>query len=221
MRTIPHMKKKYTVSFLITAHLACFCLLLLAGCLPGSKPPQLIEQYTLEYAPPAVPAGTAFPDAIRVDRFSVAQAYNGTSMLYRPSAYKLGAYNLDRWRTNPGDMVSDFLIRDLRNSGMFAGVFSSREAETARFKIEGGVAEFLEVDDQASGSALLTLSVALIDTKQEGVAKRLVFQKRYSSAEPLTGQTPVALAQGMSAAVRRLSEQIMKDIFEAVRRLEQ
>ena len=218
MRKDPPMRK-HIISLFMKVHLVCLCLLL-AGCLPGNKPPQLIEQYTLEYAPPAAHTGTAFADAIGVARFSVAQAYNSTSMFYKPLPYKLAVYNLNRWRSNPGDMMSDFLLRDLGSSGMFLAVFSSRDAENARFMLVGGVEEFLEIDDQSTGSALLTMSVALIDTKQEGAAKRLVFQRRYSSLEPLTGQTPVALARGMSTASRRLSEQILKDISESVRRLD-
>ena len=212
--------KKQSFSFLVWVPLVSLCALLIAGCFPGSKPPQTTEQFTFEYGPPAACSVAALPDALKVNRFSVAQQYNGPSMVYQPTPYRLAVYNLNRWRVNPGDMITDFLIRDLTSSGMFRGVFSYRQTESARFAVEGSVEEFLEIDEQDTGKARITLSVALIDTKETEVSKRLVFQKRYSSMEPLTVQTPEAFARGMSVAWERLSERILKDIFESVRGLQ-
>ena len=195
-------------------------LLSLPGCLPGSKPPQLTEQFTIEYAPPEpLLKVTPVPYTIRVERFSTVQAYNSPSMVYQPETYRLASYNYNRWRVAPGDMITDYMIRDLRDSGIFIGVFSYRDMESTRFVLEGGVEEFLEVDKGKEGSALLSLSISLLDTTQAEITKRLIFQKRYSRREPLKEQTPVSLARSMSAAMKSLSNEIAKDIYGSVQSL--
>ena len=196
-------------------------ILSLSGCLPGSKPPQLTEQFTIEYAPPEPLKLTPVPQTIRIERFSTAQAYNSPSMIYKSEPYRLASYNYNRWRVAPGDMVTDYLVRDLRDSGIFIGVFSYREMESARFVLEGGVEEFLEVDTGKAGTALLNLSIALIDTRQTEITKRLIFQKNYRREEPLKEQTPAALARGMSVAMKKLSDEVAKDIYESVQPLSQ
>ncbi|HEY3277274.1 MAG TPA: ABC-type transport auxiliary lipoprotein family protein [Syntrophorhabdaceae bacterium] len=192
-------------------------LLLLAGCFPSSKAPELVEQFTLEYRPPAKISAAPVPVSLKVDRFSVNQTYNNTSMVYRPSPYRLAVYGYTRWRANPGDLITDFLTRDIRNSGIFLGVFTYRDTENARFVIEGGVEEFLEDDEGAAGKAAICLSVSFIDTSEKELTKRLVFQKTYRAAEPLTEQSSRELARGMSVAVKTVSGLILNDVSEALR----
>lgn len=194
-------------------------LFLVAACLPGAKAPVLIDQYTLDYAPPSGAAGSPFADSLKIERFSVAQAYNTTAMIYRPSPYKLSTYGSARWRVNPADLLTDYFARDLRGSGMFLGVFTYRDTDDARFVLQGGIEEFLEVDDGGQGKATVSMSVSLLDTKESEITRRLVFQKTYRAEELMREQSSLALAQGMSAAVRKLSEQVSKDISDPVKRL--
>jgi ABC-type uncharacterized transport system auxiliary subunit len=211
--------KRNHLSLLIKAQIVCVCAVMFAGCLPGSKPPQSISQYTIEYPPPVARNGAPFNATIRIDRFFVAQAFNSTAMVYRPMTYKFAVYNSNRWRVNPGDMVTDYLLRDVRASNIFRGVFSYRELEATRFVLEGGVEEFLEVDDADTAKAALVLSTALIDTRESELTKRLIYQRTYRTQESLKDQTPESLARAMSKAAERLSGQIVSEIIESVQRL--
>lgn len=202
----------HSLSCAVKVPLLALMVLFLFGCLPGNKPPQMIVQYTFEYPPPIPDKESTSKDSIRVNRFAIAQTFNSTSMIYRPVAYRMASYNASRWRVNPADMVTDFLLRDLRKSHIFGAVFSYRETEETRFILEGGVEEFLEADEGSSGAAVLVLRIALIDSKGTDTARRLVFQKQYSVSEPLKEQSPDAFARGMSIAMSRLSSQIVKDL---------
>jgi ABC-type uncharacterized transport system auxiliary subunit len=198
---------------------ATLSLFLLVGCFPGAKAPELVEQYTIEYAPPVKSGGEPYKGSLKVGRFSVAQAYNTTSMVYSPAPYRLATYGYSRWRANPGDMVSDYFVRDLRASGRFLAVFSYRDPEEARFAVEGGVEELLEVDEGSTGKAVLNLSIALIDTKETEITRRLVFQKAYRMAEPMKEQSSAAFVQSMSVAAKNASDLVLKDISDAVQRV--
>ena len=192
---------------------------LLVACLAGcGKPPMLVNQYILEYPAPVVAGRAKTSEALKVELFSVDQAFNTTSMVYQPQAFQSQVYNYSRWRANPGNLVTDFLIRDLRESGLFKAVFGSTGTGKYRFRLEGGVAEFQELDAAGGWQASLALTVTLLDTQQEELPQRVVFQKNYRALEPMPEKTPQGLAQAMSRALEQVSARILTDTYEAARR---
>jgi ABC-type uncharacterized transport system auxiliary subunit len=147
----------------------------------------------------------------------VAQAFNTNAMVYQPQPFQSQSYNYSRWRANPGNLVTDYLIRDLRESGFFKAVFGPDSSAKHRFTLEGGLAEFQEVDAPDGWKASLALTVTLLDTDQEELPQRVVFQKNYRVLSPLPEKTPQGLAQGMSRAMEEVSARIINDTCEAAR----
>jgi cholesterol transport system auxiliary component len=137
-------------------------------------------------------------------------------MVFRPEPYQLDTYASNRWMTNPGDMVSDYLLRDLRNSGLFKAALSYRDLEDTRYVLDGSVDEFLEVDNEGTRTAVMTLSITLLDFSRSGSEDRLLFQKKYQATEPFTEKTPTGLANAMSTGMGKLSAMIIRDILQAV-----
>lgn len=190
---------------------------LLAGCLGGTAPKPLVRHYSLEYPPPRVGNITRSEALLKVGRFSVDRLYIGPSMLFSRGPFQRDAYHEQRWRVSPGDMVTDFLKRDLRHAGLFRAVLSARDAEETRFALEGGVEEFLEVDDGKSRKALLVAVVALLDFSSRDVSRRVVFQKTYRCEAPFAAEGSAGLAEAMSRAMSRLSTQVIADIGDALK----
>ncbi len=188
---------------------------LMAGC---GKPPTLVQKYVLEYPPPVPQASQPLDEGIKVEKFAVAQAFNSTAMVYRPNPYKSESYTYHRWRVNPGYLVTDYLLRDLRKSGLFQAVLPAGSADKGRFLVEGGVEEIQEVDEPDAWKAVLALNVTLLDLKAMEITRRVVFQKSYRAEEPLAEKTPAGLAQGMSRAMARLSGEIVTDIYQAAKK---
>lgn len=191
--------------------------LLPAGCIDRGKPSPMIENYAFEYPSPSFGDLAPLNQAVKVERFSVAKAYNSLSMVFRPEPFKLDAYAGNRWMVNPGDMVSDWLLRDLRNSGLFKAAFSYRDYEDARFVIQGGVEEFLESDSADGRSAILSLSVTLIDLSRPQAPNRVIFQKKYGSSEAIGEPTPEGLARAMSRVMAKASADIIRDVYQALK----
>ena len=203
----------------ILPRLAMVCVLIMSllGCGCG-KPPMLVHQYLLEYPAPVVKA-TPLRESLRVEKFAVAQAFNTTAMVYRTGPYQAETYNYSRWRVNPGYQVTDFLIRDLRESHLFQAVLPADSATKARFALEGGVERIEEVDQGEVWLAALVLNITLLDTEEKDITKRLLSQKNYRAEEPLTEKTPDGLAQAMSRAMERLSAQIITEVYQAAKKV--
>jgi len=190
---------------------------LISSCSLGAKPSYLVNQYTLEYPPPILKDLASFSELVKVEQFSVAQTFNTSAMIYKegPNLRNVDPYN--RWRTKPGEMAAEYLVRDLRNCGLFRAVVFYNDSEETRYLLEGQVDEFLEVSEKEGRKAVLSLNVTFLDLKKRGTAEKVIFQRDYKVVEPYVEKTPAALAQGMSRAMEKISRQIILDLQEAVK----
>jgi uncharacterized lipoprotein YmbA len=190
-------------------------MLFIVGC-GGGKSTYVVQQYLLDYSPPALAGLTKTNEVLRVEPFSTAQAFTGTAMFYRPSPFELSSYNRERWRVIPGDMVTDFLLRDLRNAGTFTAVLAYEDPGEGRFVVTGTVAEFLEVDGRDGPRARLSVDATLLDTTQREITKRVVFQKTYTVEEAMKDKSAGALAESMSGAMKKFSGELIADIHRGI-----
>ena len=189
--------------------------LVVAGC-GGGKSTYVVKQYIPEYSPPAVAGLQRVDEAIRVEPFSTAQAFAGTAMVFRPSPFELATYSRERWRVVPGEMVTDFLLRDLRSAGAYKAVLAWEDPGEGRYVLAGTVAEFLEADGDKGPAARLTADVTLLDTTRREIPQRVVFQKTYAVEEAMKEKSARALAEAMSGAMKKFSGSLMADIHRAI-----
>jgi ABC-type uncharacterized transport system auxiliary subunit len=191
---------------------------LLSGCfcLGGASPPE--EQYTLGYPSPKLEGLSSINEVVKVNQFVAAKEFRDDTMVYSPSPLKRAAYAA-WWSVSPGDMITDSLLRDLRSSDLFRAVFSYHDDVDARFSLNGGVEEFLEIDGNEGPKAVLALNITLLDLSQKDMVKRVVFQKTYRYTQSLEIKSPQALARGMSVAMEKVSRELQKDIYDAIKNL--
>jgi ABC-type uncharacterized transport system auxiliary subunit len=197
--------------------LVILLLVLITSCGLGAKPSYTVNQYTLEYPSPILKEVTSINELAKVERFSVAQTYDTSAMIYKegPNLRNVDPYN--RWRSKPGEMATEYLTRDLRNSGLFRAVISCNDIEDARYLLEGQVDEFLDVSEKDGRKAVLSLNVTFLDLKRKDTIEKVIFQRDYKVVEPYTEKTPAGFAQGMSRAMERISRQIILDLQNVVK----
>jgi ABC-type uncharacterized transport system auxiliary subunit len=188
--------------------------IIITGC--GGKSTYVVQQYLLDYSPPALTGLAKTNEVLRLEPFSTAQAFTGTAMFYRPSPFELSSYSRERWRVIPGDMVTDFLLRDLRNAGMFTAVLAYEDPGEGRYVVTGTVAEFLEVDGRDGPRARLSVDVTFLDTTQREITKRVVFQRTYTVEEAMKDKSARALAESMSGAMKKFSVELTVDIHRGI-----
>jgi ABC-type uncharacterized transport system auxiliary subunit len=192
-------------------------MVLISGCSLGKRPSYLVNQFTLEYPSPILKELNSTSELLRVEQFSVAQTFNTSAMIYKegPNLRNVDPYN--RWRTRPGEMATEYLARDLRNSGLFRAIISHNDSEETRYLLEGQVDEFLEASEKDGRTAVLSLYITFLDLKKRETAEKVIFQRDYKVVEPYGEKTPAGLAQGMSKAMEKISRQIILDLQDAVK----
>jgi cholesterol transport system auxiliary component len=218
-------KEKIMCHFLRTKEKRCWprwvllmlSMVLISSCSLGAKPSYNVNQYTLEYLSPFSKELTSINELVKVEQFSVAQTFNTSAMIYKegPNLRNVDPYN--RWRTKPGEMTAEYLVRDLRNCGLFRAVISYDDSLETQYLLEGQVDEFLEVSEKDGQKAVLGLNVSFLDLKKRDAAEKVILQRDYKVVEPYTEKTPAALAQAMSRAMEKISRRIILDLQDAVK----
>jgi ABC-type uncharacterized transport system auxiliary subunit len=171
------------------------------------------QYYTLSYDPPNFKGLKPLPVVLGVDRFLVSPVYDSNKIIYQENPFRRDAYTYRRWRVNPGDLVTCFLTRDLGQSGLFKAAFASETGFPFSHVIEGVVDEFFEQDDKDEWKAVLSIDVILMAANEPDICNSVLFQKKYNIRETCRQKNPQSLAEAMSKAMARLSEQIIMDVY--------
>ncbi len=192
-------------------------MLSLTGCLNLKQPKSEIAYYTLEYeTAPAANHLALLNEVIRVKQFSVSPVYNSNRIIYRDKSFKRQAYAYYKWRANPADLVTYYLMRDMQISGRFKAVVASNSSFPVSCLLEGTVDDFLESDGEKTWEAVLAVSAALMDENEPDVSRKILFQKSYSTRKPCRQKNPQSLAAAMSLAMSEVASQIIHDIYNVL-----
>ncbi len=192
--------------------------LFLGACMNLNQPSKKIECYTLEYPSPQISALTPLPCVVRIDRFTTAPPFNTSQMIYRNQTFERNAYVYYRWETNPGAIVTTLVNRDFKNSGLFQAVLNPESRFSSSYNIEGTVDEFFEWDTPAAWKAVLGVSIILTRKNTDKISNTILFQKTYHQDQACRRKHPKAVAEAMSRALSKISEEIIKDVYDCLKK---
>jgi ABC-type uncharacterized transport system auxiliary subunit len=192
-------------------------LCLLNGCMNLKQPSRKIDYYTLEYDPPSLSVSEPLPLVLRMERFTIAPTYNTNHVVFRDKSFKRNMYVYHQWRANPADLVSYFLYRDIRQSGLCKAVLPYTSGFDASYVLDGSVDEFFEWDKDGHWQAILSLGITLMAEDEPDVRKRILLQNNYHIKETCQRKNPQALAEAMSRAMAKLSKKIMEDVYRCLK----
>lgn len=201
---------------LITAFLLLAVILLSMACAGPSAAVGPTYYYTVDYPPPDAVMDRRLPHVLRVARFTATPPFNTQRIIYADKGLHRNAYASSQWIATPAEMTAHQLARDFQSIQAFKAVVSPDTTLPSTHIISGWVEEFIEEGFVRPAQASLRLSITLVDAMQSDPGKRVLFQKSYSAKEPMTEQTPAALAVAMSEATARLAAEIVRDIYSAL-----
>lgn len=204
-----------TYSNIYFAFIFLCILFLLSGCIGPGGSEKKIAYYTLEYAAPQPAGSNTLPLIINIGRFR-SPLYNSDKIVYRKNDFQTDGYVYHRWDTNPSNLVSYFLYRDMKNSGLFKGVFTYDAGLAATHSISGSVDDFFEDDRTKAWEAVLSIDIVLTKENEHDLCKKIIFQKKYTTSKACDKKNPKALAKAMSNAMQELSAQIIADVYKSL-----
>jgi cholesterol transport system auxiliary component len=191
-------------------------LILLGGCVDMKNSVPKTDFYTFEYPSPDQSRSLTTPYILKIDAFHVSPIYDDDRLIFRSEAFKRNDFSRHRWRANPGDLVSDYLARDLTQASFFHAVIRSESIPNYTHLLTGTVEEFYQRVENSQWQAVLSISVLLVDDTTTPGNSSILFQHRYSFQEPVFDQTTQGFVSGMSRAMQKLSGTLIEDVFDAL-----
>ena len=192
----------------------CICVFVLGACVSKKHPGIHTSYYILEYDAPHIDHRPQLNTVIRIERFTVAPLYTTNKMIFKSGPQRRDTYGYHRWRSNPADMVSSMLIRDMRHTELFTAISSPGERYPAMYVLDGSVVDFFEDDGMNPPEAVIQLTITLSNDNETDITKAVLLQKSYTAAQTFRNDTPQAFAEAMSQAMRVVSRRIVVDIHE-------
>lgn len=187
------------------------------ACIDLKQPSLNMQYYTLEYEAPALTESEALLFIIKVENFNAAPVYNTTAIIYKESTFKRASYPYHKWMTSPADIVTYMLGRDLKRAGMFKGVIMPGERnKDISFRLAGIIDEFHELDKGGEQYGVLTVSITLTPEASARTKGMAIFQKSYSITEKMEKKNPASLAEALSRAMEKVSQEIGSDIYKYI-----
>jgi ABC-type uncharacterized transport system auxiliary subunit len=175
------------------------------GC--GSVPATRYYQLTMGPDAAAGARGDQLPVTLLVGPIGGSHLYRDDRLIYGTGTEELGAYEYERWVEPPTEMVQDLLLRELRTSGRYRGVYPMGSTAHGDYVLRGDLYDLKEVSGNPV-AARVTLELRLRDTK--GGAD--VWTQSYTHDEPVNGKDAAAVV----AALDRNLQQGTKDALASL-----
>jgi ABC-type uncharacterized transport system auxiliary subunit len=188
-------------SRLAQAALALAAFGLAAGC--GSTRP--IHYYQLS-VPGALapPAAQPLPVTIIVGLPAAPDLYRDNRVVYAVGDQKIGAYESERWVGPPPQLIRDVIVRNLRASGRYAGVYTPQSKAIGDYTLSTRIYEFKEQDSGSSVAGRLSMDVELRSIKTGDT----VWQTFYNHDEPIAARTVTDVVAGLNRNVQMAANDI-------------
>ena len=167
-----------------------------AGC--GAARPSKYYQLTVpgSVAPSADP--NPIPITILIGRMTGPALYHEDPIVYSSGGESMGTYEYHRWAEPPTEMIAEIMLRQLRASGHYRGVYTLRSDMQGDFLLHGRLYDFKEI----TGSSMVgrvTMELELRNIKTGSV----VWTHFYSHDEPANGKDVGALVAALDKNVQQ------------------
>lgn len=167
-----------------------------AGC--GAARPSKYYQLTIpgNLAPAANP--NPLPITLLIGRLTGPALYREDEIVYSSGGEGMGTYEYHRWAEPPTEMIAEIMLRQLRASGHYRGVYTLRSDIHGDFLLHGRLYDFKEVSG-SSEAARVTMELELRNVK----TATTVWTHFYSHEEPTAGKNVDAIVAALDKNVQQ------------------
>jgi ABC-type uncharacterized transport system auxiliary subunit len=187
---------------------------ILTGCALWSR--EMITYHSFDYPSPVKEAQPPIPGTLMVYRFLPAPSVDIDSLVVSQSAGTETAALLHRWEDNPADMITELVLRDLGNSGLFERTVDQLSSARYRYALEGIIRNLQGTITNGKGKALIAIEATLIDFEARAGLEKNLLKKLYKIEIPSQDATPDSIIKALNLGVKEFSERLRDDIRAAV-----
>ena len=174
---------------------------LAAGC-AASRP---INYYQLTVpgavAPPSQPP---LPVTIIVGLPAAPDLYRDNRLVYSVGDQKLGAYEYERWVAPPPELIRDVILRNLRASGRYAGIYTPQSKAAGDYMLRTRLYEFKEQDSGTNLVGRLVMDAELQNSRTGAT----VWQSYYNHDVPISAKTLPDVVAALNTNVQMAANDI-------------
>ncbi|MFC1835896.1 ABC-type transport auxiliary lipoprotein family protein [Thermodesulfobacteriota bacterium] len=185
-------------------------LTLMNGCFSFTRDP--IIHHSINYPLPVFDTAAPLAETLMVYRFLVSPAVNTQYLVVKKTQGKKKSVSQYPWNSNPAEMITDLLQRDLVGAGLFKKTLGQFSAEPYRFALEGRINQLAGQVINGKPTALVDVEVVLIDFDAPFGNESTLLKKRYKIATPCKKTDPDAIVEGINQGLLDLSQRLMGDV---------
>ncbi len=169
--------------------------------------------YYMVESPHGQPMGSGgISKAIVVERFRANQVLLEDRILYRENENEVNYYEYQRWTSPPVDLVTNYFVHHLKDTGTFANVSQASEGLRADYTLRGRVRHFEEVDQGKQVSAEVALEAELVDNK----TGMHIWRGEEECSRPVTTRTIGAVVQGIQQCLDDTATKLMASMQQQI-----
>jgi ABC-type uncharacterized transport system auxiliary subunit len=168
----------------------------LAGGCGASRP---IKYYQLTVPGDLAPSNAqSLPVTIIVHLPAASDLYRDSRVVYGVGEQQMGAYEYERWVGPPPVLIQSVLLRQLRGSGHYGGVYTPQSKEGGDFALLTRIYDFKEQDSGSSLVGRLTMDIELRNIK----TGEAVWRTYYTHDEPISAKTVADVVAALNRNVQ-------------------
>lgn len=195
--------------------LLMLCLLALgSGCTLKSR--EAIIYHALDYPSPDKEPKVSVRDTLMIYRFLLDDAVETDSLVISETKEPGESTRRHRWNENPADMITELIMRDIENSGLFQKTIDLSSSTPYRYALEGTIKKFQGTISGGKASALLEVEATLTDFDPPPGRGKSLFSRVYRIEVPSKDASPDSIIKALNESTRQLSERLRADIKGAM-----
>jgi ABC-type uncharacterized transport system auxiliary subunit len=182
-----------------TATLFCALLVYISlggGC--GAARPSKFYQLTVPSDATPTNASTPYHVTLMLAPITSSHLYREDHIVYTDNAQYMGVYQYQRWAEPPTEMIRDVLLRELRASDRFQGVYTWGSNVRGDYILRGHLYDFREI---SAGNLVgrVTLELELRDARTGAT----VWTHFYSHDQPVAGKDVASVVAALDHDVQQ------------------
>ncbi len=182
---------------------------MVGGC-SLSRPAPVKQSYLLNATRDGAAKVKAFPGALRVNRFTVAQSFNGRAMVYRADDQRFEVDFYNEFLALPATMMTERTTSWLSASRLFESVVPMTSGMDTRYLLEAEVTDFY--GDFRQANAPRAVLAARFYLAQEG-SGHVLYERAISRSVTIDDPSAPQLVRGLERALSETLGELEADLM--------